>query len=104
MSSLSRLPLNALRVFEAAARHGRFDRAADELSITPGAVSRQIKALELDLGVRLFDRFNRAVRLTEPGQRLAEGVEQGLERIDQAVERIRPRGDGPLVVSVLHRF
>lgn len=104
MSSRSRLPLNALRVFEAAARHGRFDRAADELAITPGAVSRQIKALELELGVRLFDRFNRAVRLTEAGARLSEGVAQGLERIEQSVERIRPRGDGPLVVSVLHSF
>ncbi len=104
MSVRSRLPLNALRVFEAAARHGRFDRAADELSITPGAVSRQIKALEVELGVRLFDRFNRAVRLTEAGVRLSEGVAQGLERIEQSVERIRPRGDGPLVVSVLHSF
>ena len=98
----SRLPLNALRVFEAAARHGRFDRAADELAITPGAVSRQIKALEADLGLRLFDRFNRAVRLTEAGERLAKGVSEGLETIEQAVARVRPRTGGPLVVSVLH--
>ena len=102
MSTLSRLPLNALRVFEAAARHGRFDRAAEELSITPGAVSRQIKVLEADLGVRLFDRFNRAVKLTEAGGRLAAGVTEGFERIGQAVARVRPRADGPLVVSVLH--
>jgi LysR family glycine cleavage system transcriptional activator len=102
MTSRSRLPLNALRVFEAAARHGRFDKAADELAITPGAVSRQVKALELELGLRLFDRFNRAVRLTDAGARLAEGVRDGLERMEQAVERIRPRLDGPLVVSVLH--
>jgi LysR family glycine cleavage system transcriptional activator len=98
----SRLPLNALRVFDAAARHGRFDKAAEELNITPGAVSRQIKALEADLGVRLFDRFNRAVRLTEAGQSLAGGVTDGLLRIEQAVGRVRARPDGPLVVSVLH--
>jgi LysR family glycine cleavage system transcriptional activator len=102
MTTRSRLPLNALRVFEAAARHGRFDRAADELAITPGAVSRQVKALELELGLRLFDRFNRAVRLTESGATLAEGVRDGLGRMEQAVERARPRTDGPLVVSVLH--
>ena len=102
MTTLSRLPLNPLRVFEAAARHGRFDRAAEELAITPGAVSRQIKALEADLGVRLFDRFNRAVRLTEAGEKLASGVTDGFERIAQAVARVRPRTGGPLVVSVLH--
>ena len=98
----SRLPLNALRVFDAAARHGRFDKAAEELNVTAGAVSRQIKALEADLGVRLFDRFNRAVRLTEAGERLAAGVSDGLLRIEQAVGRVRARPDGPLVVSVLH--
>jgi LysR family glycine cleavage system transcriptional activator len=102
MTALSRLPLNALRVFEAAARHGRFDRAAEELSITPGAVSRQIKALEAELGVRLFDRFNRAVRLTETGERLASGVTAGLVQVEQAVGRARARTDGPLVVSILH--
>jgi LysR family glycine cleavage system transcriptional activator len=102
MTARSRLPLNALRVFEAAARHGRFDRAAEELAITPGAVSRQVKVLEADLGVRLFDRFNRAVRLTEAGERLAGGVGDGLLRIEQAVGRVRARVDGPLVVSVLH--
>lgn len=102
VTARSRLPLNALRVFEAAARHGRFDRAADELAITPGAVSRQIKALEADLGVRLFDRFNRAVQITEAGRRLAEGVSDGLVSIEQAVGRVRARSDGPLVVSVLH--
>jgi LysR family transcriptional regulator, glycine cleavage system transcriptional activator len=102
MTALSRLPLNALRVFEAAARQGRFDRAAQELSITPGAVSRQIKALEAELGVRLFDRFNRAVRLTETGERLAAAVTAGLVQIEQAVGRARARTDGPLVVSILH--
>ena len=75
---MSRLPLTALRVFEAAARHESFLDASEELAITPGAVSRQIKVLETELAVRLFERFNRAVRLTETGRRLATGVRQGL--------------------------
>jgi LysR family glycine cleavage system transcriptional activator len=104
MSARSRLPLNALRVFESAARRVSFTAAAEELSITPGAVSRQIKALEAELGVRLFDRFNRAVVLTPSGQQLAAEVAAGLDRLQQAVERIRPRPDGPLVVSSSHSF
>ena len=52
---MSRLPLTALRVFEAAARYESFLQAAEELAITPGAVSRQVKALETELAVRLFD-------------------------------------------------
>jgi LysR family transcriptional regulator, glycine cleavage system transcriptional activator len=99
---MSRLPLNGLRVFEACARHGSFLRAAEQLAITPGAVSRQIKALEAELGVRLFERFNRAVRLTDAGARLMVGVSDGLARLEEAVSRIRPAADGPLVVSVLH--
>ena len=100
MTARSRLPLNGLRVFDAAARLGSFTLAAEALSITPGAVSRQIKALEAELGVRLFDRFNRAVVLTETGVRLAEGVGEALDRLEAVVERARPRADGPLVVSV----
>lgn len=102
MTARSRLPLNALRVFDAAASLGSFTLAAEQLAITPGAVSRQIKALEAELGVRLFDRFNRAVRLTESGARLAEGVADALERLEMVVERVRPQADAPLVVSVLH--
>ena len=97
-----RLPLNALRVFEACARHGSFLHAADELAITPGAVSRQIKALEAELEVRLFDRFNRAVRLTEAGTQLATGVRQGLSTLQSAVDAVRSRRDAPLVVTVIH--
>jgi len=102
MSPRARLPLNALRVFEAAARRVSFTLAAEELLITPGAVSRQIKALEAELGVRLFDRFNRAVQLTPAGERLAAEVADGLDRLQTAVDRIRPKLDGPLVVSVPH--
>jgi LysR family glycine cleavage system transcriptional activator len=98
----ARLPLNALKVFEACARHGSFLRAAEELAITPGAVSRHIKGLEAELEVRLFDRFNRAVRLTAAGEQLAAGVHQGLATLQGAVDAVRSRREGPLVVSVLH--
>jgi LysR family transcriptional regulator, glycine cleavage system transcriptional activator len=60
-------PLNALRAFEAAARHLSFSRAAEELHVTPAAVSHQIKQLEEHLTIRLFHRRNRAVHLTEAG-------------------------------------
>lgn len=101
---MARLPLTGLRVLEAAARYGSFLRAAEELSITPGAVSRQIKALEAELGLRLFERFNRRVRLTEEGARLAEGVRQGLGVIQAAVDEARRRRPGPLVVTTMHSF
>ena len=61
-------PLNTLRVFEVAARHLSFVRAAQELFVTHGAVSRQIKQLEVALGVVLFERRNRAVFLTPKGE------------------------------------
>lgn len=102
MIPLARLPLNALRTFEAAARHQSFLKAADELAVTPGAVSRQIKALETELGLRLFERFNRAVRLTPAGERLAEGVGRGLEAMQAAVAEAQGARAGPLTVSVMH--
>ena len=102
MTETARLPLNALRTFEAAARHQSFLRAADELAVTPGAVSRQIKALEIELGLRLFERFNRAVRLTPEGEQLAEGVQRGLATMQAAVAEAQGARAGPLVVSVMH--
>nr|WP_199899662.1 LysR family transcriptional regulator [Sneathiella glossodoripedis] len=72
-------PLNALRAFEAAARHLSFSRAADELSVTPAAVSHQIKGLEDWLAVPLFRRLNRAVMLTDEGQSYLVGIREGLE-------------------------
>ena len=71
MTPISRLPLNGLRTFEAAARRGSFLRAAEELNVTPGAVSRQIKALEAELGLRLFERFNRVVGIAPMAYLLA---------------------------------
>lgn len=102
MTETSRLPLNALRTFEAAARHQSFLKAADELAVTPGAVSRQIKALETELGLRLFERFNRAVRLTPEGEQLAEGVRRGLATMQAALAEAQGARAGPLTVSVMH--
>ncbi len=66
----SKIPLTALRVFESSARLGAFKAAADELSVTPAAVSHQIKSLESRLGVLLFERGASGVRLTDEGERL----------------------------------
>jgi LysR family glycine cleavage system transcriptional activator len=67
-------PLSALRAFEAAARHMSFSKAAEELFVTPAAISHQIHALEQDLGVRLFHRLNRSIALTESAQVLLPGL------------------------------
>ena len=77
-------PLKALRSFEAAARHLSFSKAAEELFVTPAAVSHQVKALEDWLGVILFKRLNRAVILTNEGQNYVMGVRNGLEIIGAA--------------------
>ena len=70
-----RLPnLHALRAFEAAARHESFQQAADELGVTPSAVSRHVRALETELGHPLFERLHRAVALTEDGARYAARI------------------------------
>jgi len=81
-------PLNALRVFEAAARHLSFAKAADELMVTPSAISLQIKALEERLGVQLFQRSNRAIALTEAGLSLLPDLGAAFDRIDAAVRRL----------------
>src|SRR5690349_11702865 len=92
-------PLNALRAFDAAARHLSFAEAAEELHVTPAAISHQIKALEDDLGVKLFRRLNRAVRLTDAGQACLPGLRDGFERIAEAVARAR-QGDSVGVLTV----
>src|SRR3982751_2432211 len=81
-----RLPaMQALKAFEAAARLGSLSRAGDELHLTHGAISHQIKALESELGVRLVARAGRGVRLTEDGERFAARVRDALERLSDAV-------------------
>ena len=96
---MSRLSLNALRVFEAAARQRGFVRAAEELHVTPGAVSRQIRLLEDQLGVALFERRNRAVFLTDAGGALLAATTQAMALVDQAVKKIRQVNRNVLVVS-----
>ena len=77
-------PLTALRAFDAAARHMSFAKAADELNVTPAALSFQIKALEEHLGTPLFHRLNRAVELTEAGRTLAPGTAEGFQALSNA--------------------
>jgi LysR family glycine cleavage system transcriptional activator len=86
------VPLGALRVFEAAARCGSFKSAAAELSVTPGAVSRQIAALEAHLNARLFERRNREVRLTHAGEAYIEEIRPALARIQAASEKFAKPG------------
>ena len=86
-------PLNALRVFEAAARHLSFKEAANELSITQAAVSHQVKSLEEYLGVELFRRSGRGVQLTEAARAAMPRLREGFDAIAAAVEQIRERGE-----------
>ena len=81
-------PLNALRTFEAAARHRHLGRAAQELHVTHGAVSRQVKNLEAHLGVRVFARAGRGLELTEAGRELYERATRIFEELAVAVERV----------------
>jgi len=85
-------PLNALRAFESAARHESFSLAAGELSVTHGAVSRQVVLLEEHLGVLLFERGHRQVRLTRAGSALRDEVTASLLRIAAATARVRDPG------------
>lgn len=77
-------PLTALRAFEAAARHMSFAKAADELNVTPAALSFQIKSLEEHLGQPVFRRLNRAVELTDAGRALAPGARDGFDALNAA--------------------
>src|ERR1700736_2684933 len=83
-------PLNGLRSFEAAARHLSFTRAADELSVTPGAVSQQVKSLEMALGVTLFRRLPRSLVLTDEGEAYLPAIRSAFEIISKATESAAP--------------
>ncbi len=94
-------PLNSLRAFVAAARHLSLAKAADELNVTPGAVSQQIKQLEDHLGCALFRRTNRQLLLTDEGQACLPGLVEAFERMHEALRAIARVGqDGRLTVSV----
>ena len=87
-------PLNALRAFEAAARHLSFKKAAEELSVTPTAISHQIKGLETYLGMALFRRLTRALELTAEGQAMLPKIHEGLGCFVAAVESTREKFPG----------
>jgi LysR family glycine cleavage system transcriptional activator len=93
-------PLNPLRAFEATARHGSLTKAASELSVTHGAVSHQIKALEAMLKVQLFERAGQRLKLTLQGAELLPSVTSAFDGIAAATARMaRPTGAGALTVS-----
>lgn len=105
MTDVSKLPLNALRVFEAVAARLSFTDAATSLDVTPAAVSSQIKTLEELLETPLFHRHSRSVRLTSQGAQLLPGVQRGLAELSHAVEQLRRhRQSGLLNISLLGSF
>jgi LysR family glycine cleavage system transcriptional activator len=85
-------PLNALRAFEAAARHLSFKLAAHELHVTPAAVGQQVKALEERMGVRLFGRLHKQLVLTPAGEAFLPGISGGFRRIAEATVQLKPAG------------
>lgn len=97
-------PLNALPAFEAAARLLSVKEAADELAVTPGAVSQMLKALETQLGVKLFDRVNRGIRLTEAGREYLPPVRAALRQIAEATRRQRESCESSLLTLSVTPF
>ncbi|MDP7642463.1 MAG: transcriptional regulator GcvA [Alphaproteobacteria bacterium] len=98
-------PLNAVRAFEAAARHLSFTHAADELNVTQAAISHQVKSLEQWLGLALFRRLNRAVSLTEEGAQYLPAASQALDGLAGATARLMQSADSrSLTVTTLDSF
>lgn len=98
-------PLHALRAFEAAARHLHFSKAAEELALTPTAISHHVRQLEALLGVQLFHRYPRPVRLTADGAALYPVLRDALDEIAAKIAELSKSGDAePLVVSVTLAF
>ncbi|MES3026169.1 MAG: transcriptional regulator GcvA [Pseudomonadota bacterium] len=106
MVATRRLPnFSALRAFEAAARHQNFSRAADELHLTHGAISHQVRALEQDLGLLLFVRNGRHVTVTPEGQRFAQTLGRAFADIADGADALRPAAHrSRLTVSSLPSF
>lgn len=98
-------PLNALKAFEAAARHESFTRAAEELCVTQGAVSHQVKALEAELGLKLFNRERQRLLITEGGRAYLAVVRDAFDRIGDGTEQLLQRqSGGALTVSTSPNF
>lgn len=85
---MKRIPVGPLRAFDVAARHLNLSAAAEELNVTHAAVSRQVKQLEQRLGVKLFERLPRGLKLTAHGALLAEGTRQAFDRLASAIEDV----------------
>jgi LysR family transcriptional regulator, glycine cleavage system transcriptional activator len=100
--SLEYLPLRALRAFEVAARYQSITRAADEMCVTQAAVSQQITLLEERLGVALFTRHHRGVRLTDDGRSLAAVLQQAFEQISMAIDRLQRKQQSKVLKLVLY--
>ena len=103
---LRRLPsLNALKAFEAAARHQSFTKAADELSVTQGAISHQVKALEDELGLRLFNRERQRLLITDAGRSYLEVVRDAFDRLAVGTNHLlQQQNSGVLTVSTSPNF
>jgi LysR family transcriptional regulator, glycine cleavage system transcriptional activator len=103
---LRRLPsLNALKAFEAAARHESFTNAAEELSVTQGAVSHQVKALEVELGLRLFNRERQRLVITDAGRAYLEVVRDAFDRLAAGTNRLlQLQRTGALTVTTSPNF
>lgn len=97
-------PLAAIRVFEAAARHLNFTKAANELGMTQAAVSYQIKVLEERVGAPLFLRRPKELALTEAGQRLAPEVSRAFDILRESFADLAEREQGTLIVNTMHTF
>ena len=98
-------PLNALKAFEAAARHESFTRAAEELCVTQGAVSHQVKALEVELGLKLFHRESQRLVISDAGRNYLEVVRDAFDRLAAGTERLLQRqSTGVLTVSTSPDF
>jgi LysR family glycine cleavage system transcriptional activator len=98
-------PLKALRAFESAARHLSFSRAAEELFVTPGAVSQQVRLLEDFLGKQLFKRMHRRILLTDEGQCLLPGIQDGFSRFGDALEDVKSMDSSrPVTISAAPSF
>ena len=98
-------PLNSIRAFEATARHLSFSKAADELNVTPGAVSQQVKVLEDYLNLKLFKRKNRLILLTDEAQICLPLLSDGLDKLAQGIDVIREQSDEkPLTITASPTF
>jgi LysR family glycine cleavage system transcriptional activator len=95
-------PLNSLKAFEAAGRHMSFSKAAEELSVTPAAISHQVKTLEDHLGIQLFRRLPHGLLLTDAGQTCLPQLGRSFDGLAAAVDDLRSREEkGVLTVSVM---